>query len=416
MTEDDDIEAYLTTFERLMQAYEVSKDRWSFKLAPQLVGKAQQAYAAMLPDDAKDYTKLKEAVLRRYDITEESYRQRFRSLVPKSGETNCEVEARLTDLANKWLKDCTTATAVIDQVILEQLLNTLPQEVRVWVRERKPKTSAEASQLVDDYIQARKQNPKSTSQHGSKKSTEKQATCDKCGKVGHQTKDCWSTKPAAAQGKGSDGTNTTPRQGQRNRRDLKDVECFNCHQKGHFSSNCPSKAMLCRGNRRGRSRRDVTRTGVIEGKKVQDILLDTGCSRTLIHRDHVPAEKMLEGEAIAIQCAHGDTALYPLAELEVEVDGHSCMIKAAVADRLPYSMLLGLDVPLLRKLLAEEIDCSDQPKIVDALVVTRATSPNVQLTGYHVLTSALLSGTIEGALCCMYTRYAQVPTTLKLTA
>ena len=135
-------------------------DRWAFKLAPQLVGKAQQAFAVMPPDEAKDYAKLKAAILRRYDITEESYRQRFRSLVPKSGETNREVKARLQDLAEKWLKDFTTVETVIDQVILEQLLNTLPQEVRVWVKEWKLKTSSEASQLVDDYVQAQKQNPK----------------------------------------------------------------------------------------------------------------------------------------------------------------------------------------------------------------------------------------------------------------
>ena len=55
--------------------------------------------------------------------------------------------------------DCTTPEAVMDQVMLEQVLNTLPQEVRVWVRERKPKTSEEVTQLADDYVQARRQNP-----------------------------------------------------------------------------------------------------------------------------------------------------------------------------------------------------------------------------------------------------------------
>ena len=43
----DDIEAYLTTFERMMVAYKVPKERWAFMLASQLTGKAQQAYAAM---------------------------------------------------------------------------------------------------------------------------------------------------------------------------------------------------------------------------------------------------------------------------------------------------------------------------------------------------------------------------------
>lgn len=77
---------------------------------------------------------------------------------------------------------------------------------------------------------------------------------------------------------------------------------------------------------------------------------------------------------MAIQCAHGDTVLYPLAQLDVEIDGQSFQVQAAVADRLPLAMLLGTDVPCLPKLLTEKIDelQHTQPKIVNALVVTRA--------------------------------------------
>ena len=49
--EGDDVEAYLTTFERIMEVNEVNRERWPFQLAPQLTGKAQQAYAALTPDD-----------------------------------------------------------------------------------------------------------------------------------------------------------------------------------------------------------------------------------------------------------------------------------------------------------------------------------------------------------------------------
>ena len=85
LTEEDDIVAYLTTFERLIRAYEVKPERWVFKLASNLVGKAQQAYAGLSTEDASSYEKLKKAILLRYDITEESYRQRFRSMKKKSG-------------------------------------------------------------------------------------------------------------------------------------------------------------------------------------------------------------------------------------------------------------------------------------------------------------------------------------------
>ncbi len=42
----------------------------------------------------------------------------------------------------------------------------------------------------------------------------------------------------------------------------------------------------------------VPRPGTVEGTQVPDVLLDTGCSRSLVRRDLVPAEKILEGEGV----------------------------------------------------------------------------------------------------------------------
>ena len=75
-SEEDDIEAYLTTFNRMMAAYKVPVNRWPFKLARMLTGKAQQAYAAMeAAKAAADYAVVKTAILCRYDISEENYCQ-----------------------------------------------------------------------------------------------------------------------------------------------------------------------------------------------------------------------------------------------------------------------------------------------------------------------------------------------------
>ena len=41
LTEQDDLEAFLTTFERRMVVFGIKKRRWAFKLAPQLMAKAQ---------------------------------------------------------------------------------------------------------------------------------------------------------------------------------------------------------------------------------------------------------------------------------------------------------------------------------------------------------------------------------------
>ena len=73
-----------------------------------------------------------------------------------SVESPPALATRLTDLAGKWLKECGTVQEVVDAVVKEQLLRALPDEVRVWVSERKPTTSAAAGRLAEDYLQARR--------------------------------------------------------------------------------------------------------------------------------------------------------------------------------------------------------------------------------------------------------------------
>ena len=116
---------------------------------------------------------------------------------------------------------------------------------------------------------------------------------------------------------------------------------------------------------------ELKRSGAVEGTAVDNILLDTGCSRTLVRQELVPRSKMLEGEAVAIYCAHGDTVLYPLALVQMVVDGRNMEVKAAVSKNLPMDVLLGTDVPDLPKLLNQE--SNGKEKLADALaVVTRA--------------------------------------------
>lgn len=104
----DDIEAYLTTFEHMMRAHDIPEERWVLRLASQLTGKAQQAYAAMDQARAAEYVVVKAAILHRYEITEETYCQRLRVMERIGREMQTELVTRLTNLARKWTRHCTT--------------------------------------------------------------------------------------------------------------------------------------------------------------------------------------------------------------------------------------------------------------------------------------------------------------------
>ena len=136
LTERDDIEAYLTTFERIMVVHGVDRSRWAYKLAPELTGKAQLAYAAMDVAASGDYEELKAAILRRYDINEETYRQRFQAASRKDGETHRELATRLADTVDKWTRECSSVQELRDLIAKEQLLNSLPSDIRVCMGQR----------------------------------------------------------------------------------------------------------------------------------------------------------------------------------------------------------------------------------------------------------------------------------------
>ena len=106
------------------------------QLAPRLSGRAQQAYASLGADAAADYQEIKKAILCRYNVCEETYRQRFRSARKKEQESYSEFASKLRDLANKWLAKCESVPSVIEKVLTEQLLDVVPTELRVWLCER----------------------------------------------------------------------------------------------------------------------------------------------------------------------------------------------------------------------------------------------------------------------------------------
>ena len=73
----DGMDAYLKRFERFAENAKWPKEEWATNLSALLQGKALDVYSRLSADDALKYDALKEALLTRYQLTEEGFRVKF---------------------------------------------------------------------------------------------------------------------------------------------------------------------------------------------------------------------------------------------------------------------------------------------------------------------------------------------------
>ncbi|GFO39875.1 retroviral-like aspartic protease 1 [Plakobranchus ocellatus] len=83
----DDLDIWLTRFERFAESNGWSWEKWSSSLCALLTGRALDCYRWLSAEQAKDYDKVKEALMKKYDLTEDIYRRKFRTRKPAEGES-----------------------------------------------------------------------------------------------------------------------------------------------------------------------------------------------------------------------------------------------------------------------------------------------------------------------------------------
>ncbi|XP_062843835.1 disco-interacting protein 2 homolog C isoform X4 [Trichomycterus rosablanca] len=132
------------------------KTDWAFHLVPLLDGKARVAYVAMDANEVSDFDKVKEAILRKFEINPETYRQRFRKDMVLKNETPKELYTRLMGLYERWIRpNDKTKEEIGHTIVLEQFLSVIHPELKSWIMERSPTSAQHAIEMAEAFVAAR---------------------------------------------------------------------------------------------------------------------------------------------------------------------------------------------------------------------------------------------------------------------
>lgn len=132
----DDIDAYIERFERFSISQGWKEDTWAISLSSLLTGKGLEVYTSMPPEQASDYQELKTAVLKRYQLTEDGFRTKFRESKPEQGETVNQFMARLDRYFSRWTEMADAADTIDklkDLIIREQFVKVCSTELALFL-------------------------------------------------------------------------------------------------------------------------------------------------------------------------------------------------------------------------------------------------------------------------------------------
>ena len=153
----DDLDAYLQRFERFATTAKWEKTGWASKLSALLSGRALEVYSRLSEEAAQDYDRVKLALMKRYDLTEDGYRRKFRASKPEVDESPEQFIVRLDRYLLRWLELSNTERSfegLKDLFVKEQFIDSCPKELAIHLRERAPETLVQIAKIADQYLEA----------------------------------------------------------------------------------------------------------------------------------------------------------------------------------------------------------------------------------------------------------------------
>ena len=154
----DKMDSYLTRFESYALSNKWDPSMWTSYLSALLKGRALEVFVRLSRDDQSDYGQIKEALLTNFDLTERSFRKKFRDCRPEKAETFRQFSGRLASNLDKWLglaKVEKTYEAVCDFLARDQFLDCCSHELYLYLKPKPFKVLGELAHEADLFADAK---------------------------------------------------------------------------------------------------------------------------------------------------------------------------------------------------------------------------------------------------------------------
>ena len=391
----DDIDAYLERFERYANSQHWEEDTWAVSLSPLLTGKALEVYSALPIVEANIYQGLKTAILRRYQLTTEGFRQKFRNAVPEREEGAKQFGARIKRYLDRWidLSEIERNFAELyDLILREQFISKCSNDLTMFLKERTPETFTDVNRISEQYLEAHggsigQSKPKVVSKFPPPRPTfsprpaesvpsSVRPTCFYCNREGHLKRDCLKLKAARGPSHGPTRENASQNWRRRSPDDRKMASCaiITASENIQDGNSASDEEIPLHFATALIDRSDTLQVykGFVGSTPVR-VLRDSGCTGAIVREDLVKEEQLTGKYSYGV--AYDSTVKkHPLAVISVDTPLITGEIEVLVVQNPVVDLIIG-NISGLReedeKMEAERTDVTGAERDISAAVETR---------------------------------------------
>ncbi|XP_070395599.1 uncharacterized protein, partial [Dermacentor albipictus] len=314
-----DIGLFLSNFERTCKKLNFGASTWPKRLLSVLPCEAAKVIARLSAQDAYDYANVKASLLKKYRLSAEAFRQRFRSTGEKDSEGYPEFAYGLKANLVEWLKsaEAYNRDMIIGCMCLEQFYKSIPQAVKLWVQDRGNVNTVErAAALAEVCATRRKLNAEDGNWDG-RNGPRKPFPFKRGSQTRRSEPVDVEEKPAE---KSEEKLNGEAAQKEKKFETFMQIRCYKCYKLGHIAVNCVKPSVVFSYVEEKYDNMELLSPYLhdlrVNGKPCR-VLRDSAATMDIVHLSYVTVDDFTGEVAWIKQVVEENSVCLPMAKVNI---------------------------------------------------------------------------------------------------